>query len=451
MAPSLTLGCGSWGLNSVSANVGPMHLLNIKTVTQKRENPLWFKNPPKIYFKSGCLELALRELGNKTRAFIVTDKVLFDLGYCARVTDILDDMKIKYATFTEVEPDPTFATVKRALTQVESFKPDVFIALGGGSAMDAAKIVRLMYEHPAESFEGMCVRFMDIRKRIYTFPELQENNKSTIVCIPTTSGTGSEVTPFAVVTDERTAVKYPIADYALTPQMAIIDASFVLSMPRFLCAWTGMDVLTHAIESYVSVMATDFTIPMSMQAIKLVFQNMKASFDGDKDARENMHHAACIAGIAFSNAFLGLVHSMSHKLGQAYHIPHGLANAIMLPYVIRYNATDAPKKMGCFPQYKYPQAIARYAEIARAIGLTAETDAELVDKLIAAIDELNASIGIPKYISGTRNPPTREKFVEHNHALATFAFDDQCTGANPRYPLISEIEELYIEAYGPEM
>jgi acetaldehyde dehydrogenase/alcohol dehydrogenase len=446
LEPSLTLGCGSWGGNSVSENVGVKHLLNYKNVAERRENMLWYRVPPKVYFKFGCLPVALRELEGKKRAMLVTDKPLFDLGYAKKVTDILEEMKIECEIFYEVEPDPSFATVNRALTVANAFNPDVIIALGGGSAMDAAKIMWMKYENPEIDFTGLAMRFMDIRKRVYKFPQL--GKKAIMVSIPTTSGTGSEVTPFAVVTDEKTGIKYPIADYELTPNMAIVDAELVLSMPKGLTAFSGLDALVHALEAYVSCLATEFTDGQALEAIRILFEYLPRSYANgaqDIEAREKVHHAATMAGMAFANAFLGVCHSMAHKMGTAFHLPHGLANALLISQVIRYNATDKPSKQAYFPQYKYPDAKARYARIADYLGLGGKTADEKVDRLINAIEKLKANVKIP--VSIEEAGVTEKVFNEKLDALAELAFDDQCTGANPRYPLISEIREMYIKAF----
>ncbi len=446
LEPSLTLGCGSWGGNSVSENVGIKHLINIKTNAERRENMLWLRMPAKVYFKTGCLPVALQDLSGKKKAFVVTDKPIYDLGYADKVIQHLADLHIESNVFYEVEPDPTLATVKKGLSRMNSFMPDVIVAIGGGSAMDAAKIMWLMYEHPEMEFEGLALRFMDIRKRIYAFPEL--GTKALMVAIPTTSGTGSEVTPFAVVTDEKTGVKYPIADYSLTPNIAIIDPEFVMTMPTKLAAWSGIDALTHAVEAMASVYATEFTNPYALEAARLLFKYLEASVkDGaaNTKAKEKVHYAATLAGIAFANAFLGVCHSMAHKLGSEFHLPHGLANALMINDVIRFNATNAPRKQAIFPQYKYPDAIYRYARMADYLGLQGNTSEEKVDALIVAIDKLKAAIGIPTSI---REAGVSEKvFYEKVDALSELAFDDQCTGANPRYPSIGEIKELYVKAY----
>ncbi|MDR1498880.1 MAG: bifunctional acetaldehyde-CoA/alcohol dehydrogenase [Rickettsiales bacterium] len=447
LEPSLTLGCGSWGGNSVSENIGVKHLINIKTVAEREENMLWFRVPPKIYFKKGCVGLALQELKGKKKAFIVTDKVLFELGYTKKVTDILDDLKIKYDLFSDVEPDPTLSLVERALKACRSLQPDVIIALGGGSPIDAAKMVWLMYEQPDLKFEDMAMRFMDIRKKVYTMPKL--GTIADLVCIPTTSGTGSEVTPFTIITDEKTQNKYAIADYAFTPSMAIVDPDLAKTMPRGLAAASGIDALVHALESYVSVMASPFTDGLALQAIKMVFGNLAKSVNTDDlEAKEQMHYAANIAGMAFSNAFLGICHSLAHKLGAKFHIPHGIANAYCLSQVIRFNSSTKPTKQTAFAQYKYPFACEKYAEIADFMGFGGKTTKEKIDNLIAKIEELKAEISIaPSIRAEKRNGFTEEEFMAALDEIAEKAFDDQCTTANPRYPLISEMKELYIRAY----
>ncbi len=444
LEPSLTLGCGSWGGNSVSENVGVKHLMNIKNIAKREENMLWFKVPPKVYFKPGCLSFALKELNGKKRAFIITDKSLFDLGYTRKVTDVLEPLGIQYQIFSDVRPDPDLTTINKAKSMVDTFAPDVIIALGGGSPIDAAKILWIMYEHPELKFEDLAMRFMDIRKRIFEFPTLGE--KAQLVAIPTTSGTGSEVTPFSIITDDSTGIKYAIADYALTPSMAIVDTDLVLTMPRGLCAASGIDVMTHALESYVSSMATDYTRGLSLEAGRLVLNNLPNSYkNNDPKAREKMHHAATIAGMAFANAFLGVCHSMAHKLGAAFHIPHGFANALLISQVIRYNASDCPAKQCAFPQYRFPNAKAAYASFAENLGLKGKTDDEKVDNLIKAIEELKKEIGVPASIKEWGI--SKEDFTEAMKTLPTLAFDDQCTGSNPRYPLIEEIEKLYWLAY----
>ena len=445
--PSLTLGCGSWGGNSVSGNVAPKHLLNIKTVTERRENMLWFRIPPKVYFKFGCLPVALRDIQERQRAFIVTDKPLFDLGMCDRVTQVLEDMGLKYEIFHDVEPDPSLDTVMRGVEAMNQFEPDVIIPIGGGSPMDAAKIMWLMYEHPETDFESLAMRFMDIRKRVYELPPL--GKRAMLVAIPTTSGTGSEVTPFAVVTDNRTGMKYPLADYALTPHIAIIDPELVLHMPKALTAFGGLDALTHAIEAYVSVLASDFTNGHALEAIRLIFKYLPSAYENganDPKAREKVHYAATMAGMAFANAFLGVCHSLAHKLGSTFHVPHGLANALLISHVIRYNATDAPFKQAIFPQYKYPNAKYRYARIADHLGLGGDTEDEKVDLLIAAIEELKHRLNIPDSIHDVI-PEVDKRFYAEVEEMAENAFDDQCTGANPRYPMIKELKELYILAH----
>jgi acetaldehyde dehydrogenase/alcohol dehydrogenase len=445
--PSLTLGCGTWGGNSISENVAPHHLLNIKTVTERRENMLWFRVPPKIYFKFGCLPVALRELQGKKRAFLVTDKPLFDMGMLKEVEEILEELGIEFQTFYEVEPDPTLTTVEKGLARCRSFNPDVILAFGGGSPMDAAKVIWLMYEHPEVEFSGIAMRFMDIRKRVYALPTLGQ--KAILVAIPTTSGTGSEVTPFAVVTDDKTGIKYPLADYALTPNMAIVDPELVMNMPKKLTAYGGIDALTHAIEAYVSILATEFTEGLAREAIQLLFEYLPRAYKlGAKDpiAREKVHYAATIAGMAFANAFLGICHSLAHKLGSTFHVPHGLANALMISHVIRYNATDAPFKQAIFPQYTYPHAKQRYAEIADFLHLGGRTEDDKVERLINAIENLKQEIDIPLSIKEVL-PEREREFYENVEKMAEQAFDDQCTGANPRYPLMRDLKELYILSY----
>ena len=448
LEPSLTLGCGSWGGNSVSENVGVKHLLNYKTVAERRENMLWFRVPPKIYFKRGSTELALREYEGKKRAFIITDRFLFDSGAVRTITDTFEEMDIDYQIFFDVQPDPTLSTAKLALTMVNTYQPDLIVALGGGSPMDVGKIIWLMYEQPETNFEDISMRFMDIRKRICAIPEL--GKKADLVCIPTTSGTGSEVTPFSIITDDETHVKYAIADYALTPKMAIIDANFVDSMPKGLTSAGGIDALVHALEAYVSVMATNYTNSLALEAIKQIFRYLPTSYEKGADdpaAREKMHNAATIAGMAFANAFLGICHSMAHKLGAMYNIPHGIANALLICQVIRFNATDCPKKQTAFPQYKAPEAKKRYGQIAHVLYLADEkvSDDEKVERLIKAVAELKAKIGIP---SSIREWGVDEKtFMANLDKLVRLAFDDQCTGANPVYPLMSDIKQIYLDAY----
>ncbi|MBC2580231.1 bifunctional acetaldehyde-CoA/alcohol dehydrogenase [Clostridium sp. DJ247] len=448
LAPSLTLGCGSWGGNSVSENVGPKHLINVKSVAERRENMLWFRVPEKIYFKYGSLGVALTELKdlNKKKAFIVTDKVLYELGYIDKVTKVLDEIGVDYKIFTEVEPDPTLATAKKGAADLLSFNPDTIIAVGGGSAMDAAKIMWVMYEHPEVKFEDLAMRFMDIRKRIYKFPTM--GTKAMMISVATSAGTGSEVTPFAVITDEKTGAKYPLADYELTPDMAIVDAELMMGMPRGLTSASGIDALTHAIEAYVSILASEFTNGLALEAIKLVFEYLPLAYNEGTtniEAREKMAHASSIAGMAFANAFLGVCHSMAHKLGAAHHIPHGIANGLLINEVIKFNAVEAPTKQGIFAQYKYPNAKARYAKIADYLGLGGNTDDEKVQLLVKAIDELKAKVNIPMTISEAG--VTKEKFYASLDDMAEQAFDDQCTGANPRYPLISELKQMYINVF----
>lgn len=446
--PSLTLGCGSWGGNSVSENVGPRHLLNIKTVAERRENMLWFRVPEKIYFKYGSLAVALKELKdiNKRKAFIVTDKVLFELGYAEKIIQILDDIGITSKVFYEVEPDPTIATAKKGAAEMHSFNPDVIIAIGGGSAMDAAKIMWLLYEHPDVGFDDLAMRFMDIRKRVYKFPKLGE--KAMMIAVPTTAGTGSEVTPFAVITDEATGIKYPLADYELTPDMAIVDVELMMNMPKGLTAASGIDALTHAIEAYTSVLASEYTNGLALEAVRLIFKYLPVSYtEGSTNvkAREKMAHASTMAGMAFANAFLGVCHSMAHKLGAMHHLPHGVANGILINETIRFNSTDTPRKQAAFPQYKYPNAKFRYARIADYLNLGGNTDDEKVDLLINAIDELKKKVNIPMSI---KDAGVKESnFYGSLDEMSELAFDDQCTGANPRYPLISEIRQMYVNSY----
>lgn len=448
LAPSLTLGCGSWGGNSISENVGPKHLINVKTVAKRRENMLWFRVPEKTYFKYGCLPIALEELKDmgKKKAFIVTDKVLFNLGYTDKITQILEKNGIQYKIFSEVEPDPTLRCAKAGAKEMLSFNPDVVISLGGGSAMDAAKIMWVMYEHPEVRFEDLAMRFMDIRKRVYKFPTMGQ--RAMMVAIATSAGTGSEVTPFAVITDEETGVKYPLADYELTPDMAIVDAELMMTSPKGLTACAGIDVLVHAIEAYVSIMASEYTNGLALEAIRLVFKYLPDAYnDGltDVKAREKMAHASCMAGMAFSNAFLGICHSMAHKLGAFHHLPHGMANSLLLKEVIKFNATDAPTKQAAFAQYKYPNAAYRYARIADYLNLGGNTEAEKVEALLKAIEELQRKVNMPMTIKEAG--VTEEKFNATLEEMVEQAFDDQCTGANPRYPLMSELRQLYLNAY----
>ena len=446
LAPSLTLGCGSWGGNSISENVGPKHLLNLKTVAKRAENMLWHKVPKSIYFRRGCLPFALEELADRKRAAIVTDRYLFDHGYADETIRILKSMGLEVEVFHEVEADPTLEVVKRGVSMLRTFKPDVIVALGGGSPMDAAKIMGVLYEHPEVHFEDLALRFMDIRKRIYKFPKM--GLKAILVAIPTTSGTGSEVTPFAVVTDETTGMKYPIADYELTPTIAIVDADLVMNMPKALTAFGGIDAVTHALEAYVSVMANEYSDPQALQALTLLKQYLPSAYENgaqDPKAREQVHNAATIAGIAFANAFLGACHSMAHKLGAEFHIAHGLANALLITNVIRYNATDTPTKQTAFSQYDRPQARHRYGEIALHLGLPGKNTAERIDSLIAWVEELKGVLKIPASI---REAGVNEAdFLAKLDVLAEEAFDDQCTGANPRYPLISELRTLLLDSY----
>ena len=447
LAPSLTLGCGSWGGNSVSDNVGVKHLLNIKTVAERRENMLWFRAPEKVYVKKGCLPTALAELkdGGKKRAFIVTDSFLYKNGYSKPIEDILNGLGIIHTSFFDVEPDPTLASAKAGAAAMTSFEPDVIIALGGGSAMDAAKIMWVLYEHPEADFADMAMRFSDIRKRIYKFPKMGE--KAYFVAIPTSAGTGSEVTPFAVITDETSGVKYPLADYELLPDMAVIDTDFHMSAPKGLTAASGIDAVTHALEAYASVMATDYTDGLALQALNILFEYLPRAYDNGYDvlAREKTANAATMAGMAFANAFLGVCHSMAHKLGAYHHIAHGIANALLIDEVIRFNSSEAPAKMGTFPQYAYPHAQRRYAEIAESLGLGGKTDAEKVENLIGAIDALKEKIGIKPTIRDYA--PDEKDFLDRLDEMVENAFDDQCTGANPRYPLMSEIKTMYLNAY----
>ena len=446
LEPSLTLGCGSWGGNAVSGNVGVENLLNYKTVAERRENMLWFKVPSKIYFKRGAVDLALRELEGKKRAFIVTDSFLFNSGAVNKITNILDEMCIEYQIFFDVKPDPTLSTINQAMAVLKPFEPDVIISLGGGSPMDAAKIMWLMYEQPDINFADISMRFMDIRKRTCRIPDL--GKKAMMVAIPTTSGTGSEVTPFAIITDDETHVKYAIADYALTPNMSIVDPDFVDGMPKGLTSASGIDALVHALEAYVSCMATNFTNSNALEATKLVFRYLERSYtNGAQDpiAREKMHYAATIAGMAFANSFLGLCHSMAHKLGAMYHVPHGVANALLIRQIIKYNASDAPKKQATFPQYKFPCAKAKYGQIADEIGLGGKTDDEKVELLIEEVDKLMKKINLPNSI---KDFGVDEKtFMDNLDELVELAFDDQCTGANPVYPLMEDIKKIYIDAY----
>lgn len=449
LAPSLTLGCGSWGGNSVSENVGVMHLINIKTVAERRENMLWFRAPEKIYIKKGCLPAALDELKTvmgKKRAFIVTDTFLYQNGYTKAITNKLDEMGIEHMTFFNVAPDPTLASAKEGAAIMTSFQPDTIIALGGGSAMDAAKIMWVLYEHPEADFMDMAMRFIDIRKRVYTFPKMGE--KAYFVAIPTSAGTGSEVTPFAVITDEQSGVKYPLADYELLPDMAVIDTDFHMSAPKGLTAASGIDAVTHALEAYASMLATDYTDGLAKQALQTIFKYLPRAYENgqtDIEAREKMANAATMAGMAFANAFLGVCHSMAHKLGAFHHLPHGVANALMIEEVLRFNASEAPAKMGTFSQYDHPHTLARYAEIAGCLGISGNTDEEKLEGLINAVNDLKAKVGIKATIQDYGID--ENVFLEKLDEMTEQAFDDQCTGANPRYPLMSEIKQMYLNAY----
>ncbi len=449
LPPSLTLGCGSWGGNSVSENVGVKHLINIKTVAERRENMLWFRAPEKVYIKKGCLPVALDELKNvmhKKKAFIVTDSFLYHNGYTKPITDKLDEMGIQHTTFFDVAPDPTLACAKEGAAQMKAFEPDCIIALGGGSAMDAGKIMWVLYEHPEADFMDMAMRFVDIRKRVYTFPHM--GDKAYFIAIPTSAGTGSEVTPFAVITDEKSGVKYPLADYELLPDMAIVDTDFHMSAPKGLTAASGIDAVTHALEAYASMMATDYTDGLALKALKTIFEYLPRAYDNgqtDIEAREKMANAATMAGMAFANAFLGVCHSMAHKLGAFHHLAHGVANALMIDEVLRFNSAEVPVKMGTFPQYDHPKTLARYAEVADYLGIKGKTNEEKLENLIKAIDELKEKVGIKKTI---KDYGIDEKdFLDRLDAMVEQAFDDQCTGANPRYPLMSEIKQMYLNAY----
>ena len=449
LPPSMTLGCGSWGGNSVSENVGVKHLLNIKTVAERRENMLWFRTPEKVYIKKGCLPVALDELKNvmgKKRAFIVTDAFLYRNGYTKPITDKLDEMGIIHTTFFDVAPDPTLACAVAGAKQMTDFAPDCIIALGGGSAMDAGKIMWVLYEHPEADFMDMAIRFIDIRKRVYTFPKMGE--KAYFIAVPTSAGTGSEVTPFAVITDEKTGVKYPLADYELLPNMAIVDTDFHMSAPRGLTAASGIDAVTHALEAYASVMATDYTDGLALRALKVIFEYLPRAYDNgqvDVEAREKMANAATMAGMAFANAFLGVCHSMAHKLGAFHHLPHGIANALMIEEVLRFNASEAPVKMGTFSQYDHPHTLARYAEVADYLGLGGKSDIEKHENLIKAVNTLKERVGIKKTIRDYNIDEA--DFLARLDDMTEQAFDDQCTGANPRYPLMSEIKQMYLNAY----
>ena len=449
LAPSLTLGCGSWGGNSVSENVGVKHLLNIKTVAERRENMLWFRAPEKVYFKKGCLPVALDELKHvlgKKKAFIVTDSFLYNNGYTKVITDKLDEMGIVHTTFFNVAPDPTLACAKEGAAAMRAFQPDCIIAVGGGSAMDAGKIMWVMYEHPDVDFMDLAMRFMDIRKRVYTFPHM--GDKAYFIAVPTSAGTGSECTPFAVITDERSGVKYPLADYELMPKMAIIDADLMMNMPKGLTSASGIDAMTHALEAYASMMATDYTDGLALKALKLIFEFLPRAYEngaGDPIAREKMADASTLAGMAFANAFLGVCHSMAHKLGAFHHLPHGVANALLITEVMKFNADPRPKKMGTFPQYQYPHTLERYVEIADFLNIKGKNDQEKFDNLLRAIEELKDRVGIKKTI---KDYGIEEKyFLDTLDEMVEQAFDDQCTGANPRYPLMSEIKDMYLKVY----
>ena len=449
LAPSLTLGCGSWGGNSVSENVGIKHLLNIKTVAERRENMLWFRAPEKVYIKRGCLPVALEELKNvmdKKKVFIVTDTFLFENGYTKPITDKLDELGIAHTTFSNVAPDPTLACAIEGTRAMNEFKPDAIIAVGGGSAMDAGKIMWVMYEHPEVDFLDMAMRFMDIRKRVYTFPKMGE--KAYFIAVPTSAGTGSEVTPFAVITDEKTGTKYPLADYELLPKMAIVDCNMMMNAPKGLTSASGIDAVTHCLEAYASMMATEYTDGLAIESLKNIFKYLPRAYENganDPEAREKMANAATMAGMAFANAFLGVCHSMAHKLGAFHHIPHGIANALMINYVLRFNSAEVPTKMGTFTQYDHPHTLRRYAEVAEALGFGGANDEESLNNLIKAIDELKEKIGIKKTI---KDYGVDEKdFLNRLDEMSEQAFDDQCTGANPRYPLISEIKDMYLKAY----
>ena len=449
LAPSLTLGCGSWGGNSVSENVGVKHLINIKTVAERRENMLWFRAPQKVYFKKGCLPVALDELKSvydKKKAFIVTDSFLYNNGYTKPIEDKLDELGIQHACFSEVAPDPTLQCARRGVEMMNAFQPDTIIAIGGGSAMDAGKIMWVLYEHPDANFEDMAMDFMDIRKRVYTFPKMGE--KAYFIAVPTSAGTGSEVTPFAIITDAETGVKWPITDYQLMPNMAIVDADMMMNAPKGLTAASGIDAVTHALEAYASVMATDFTDGLGIRALQTIFKYLPRAYDNgpnDPVAREKMGTAATMAGMAFANAFLGVCHSMAHKLGAFHHIPHGIANALLIDHVLRFNAAEVPTKMGTFPQYDHPHALARYAEVAEALGVEGKNDTELLENFIKKLDDLKEKVGIKKTI---RDYGVDEKyFLDTLDDMVEQAFNDQCTGANPRYPLMSELKEMYLKAY----
>ncbi len=449
LTPSLTLGCGSWGGNSVSENVGVKHLVNIKTVAERRENMLWFRAPEKVYIKRGCLPVALEELKNvmgKKKVFIVTDSFLFENGYTKCITDKLNEMGIEHTTFSNVAPDPTLACAIEGTRAMNEFKPDCIIAVGGGSAMDAGKIMWVMYEHPEVDFMDMAMRFMDIRKRVYTFPKMGE--KAYFIAVPTSAGTGSEVTPFAVITDEKSGIKYPLADYELMPKMAIVDANMMMNAPKGLTSASGIDAVTHCLEAYASMMATEYTDGLAIESLKNIFKYLPRAYENganDPEAREKMANAATMAGMAFANAFLGVCHSMAHKLGAFHHIAHGIANALMIEEVLRFNSAEVPPKMGTFPQYDHPHTLRRYAEVAEALNLGGNTDEEKLENLIKAINELKDKIGIKKTIRDYGID--EQNFLDRLDEMTEQAFDDQCTGSNPRYPLMEEIKEMYLKAY----
>jgi len=449
LTPSLTLGCGSWGGNSVCENVGVKHLLNVKTVAERRENMLWFRTPQKVYIKKGCLSVALDELKyvlNKKKVFIVTDSFLFNNGYTKPITDKLSEHGIAYSVFSDVAPDPTLACAKMGAKQMSAFEPDCIIAIGGGSAMDAGKIMWVLYEHPEVDFADLAMRFMDIRKRVYTFPKMGE--KAYFIAVPTSAGTGSEVTPFTVITDEKSGVKYPLADYELLPNMAIVDADMMMNAPKGLTSASGIDALTHSVEAYASMLATEYTDGLALESLKMIFKYLPRAYENgakDVEAREKMANAATMAGMAFANAFLGVCHSMAHKLGAFHHLPHGIANALLINYVIKFNAEEVPTKMGTFSQYQYPHTLTRYATLAKDLGFGAKTEKESVENLIKEIENLKEKIGIKKSIKDYGIE--EQVFLKSLDEMSEQAFDDQCTGANPRYPLISEIKQMYLDAY----
>jgi acetaldehyde dehydrogenase/alcohol dehydrogenase len=449
LEPSLTLGCGTWGGGVVSGNVGPMNLLNIQVIADRRDNMLWYRVPPKIYFKAGCLPTALQDLKGRRRAFIVTGRHIFASGMVQEVRAALEQLDITFRIFYDVEADPSMSTVQRGLTQIQSFQPDVIIAFGGGSPMDAAKVMWLMYEHPEVEFEGMAARFMDMRKRVYELPPL--GNKAILVAIPTTSGTGSEVTPFAVVTDDKTDRKYPLADYSLTPSIAIIDSQLVMKLPKSQTAYGGIDAMTHALESLVSPFASNFTIPNSLEAIRLLFKYLPIAYiqgEANPKARERVHYAATIAGMAFANAFLGICHSLAHQLGSTFNVPHGLANALLITHVIRYNATDSPFRQTSFSQYHYPSAKERYMTAVDYLRFTCiDADKDKIEGLIEKIELLKQQVDIPLSIKDALPNVSEKDFLAAVDTMAEQALDDQCTGTNPRAPLLEDLKELYLVAY----